>query len=94
MLEVGPHVRDRIVRVEDKAQDRQGLEVVQRVGVGPQVVEAMRPSEEAGVNDGLGGWMGKYDMKNALVMVVMCSDACGEWVWSSRLKAKADAMRR
>lgn len=36
------------LRVEDKAQDRQGLEVAQRVGVGPQVVEAMRPSEEAG----------------------------------------------
>lgn len=42
MPQVPAHVDDGIVSVEDKAQARHGLKVMQGVGIGPQVVQPIR----------------------------------------------------
>jgi len=42
MPQVSAHVDDGVVGVEDKPQARHGLKVMQRVGVGPQVVQPVR----------------------------------------------------
>ena len=67
MLEVGPHVRHRIVRVEDETQPRQRLEVVQGVGIGPQVVQAIRGGGRVLIGwRWVGGWNGSGSRQNLI----------------------------